>query len=158
MRRRKPCVLARRRLFGWYVRLLTRVPSVVRVLACRPATVGSTVIHCALHSGSNRSAGTARPRSSPLRSDDPVDMRRRSTLVPTTGDRPTVRGAGQQGQTTADRPDRPLGRPARDDRHGLWTTGCPERSAGVTFVGYRGSLPSPWTLGRFRGGSSRSSS
>ena len=34
-----------------------------RVLACRPATVGSTVIHCAVHRGSTRSAGTARPRS-----------------------------------------------------------------------------------------------
>jgi hypothetical protein len=26
MRSRKPCVLARRRLFGWNVRLLTRTP------------------------------------------------------------------------------------------------------------------------------------
>lgn len=52
MRRRKPCFLARRRLFGWKVRLLTVLSLTVQSLACTES--GMAVL--------GRSTTTARPR------------------------------------------------------------------------------------------------
>jgi len=43
MRSRKPCVLARRRLFGWNVRLLTVTPGPVPALPCPGRREGARV-------------------------------------------------------------------------------------------------------------------
>jgi hypothetical protein len=82
MRRRKPCTLCRRRLFGWYVRLLTSFS--FGGVQGRPPRWDQ---QCAF-----RLAPPTHGASEPS-----VDMRHRSTP----GDRPTVRAALRQGQTTA---------------------------------------------------------
>ena len=98
------------------VRLVTAtVVRLVRTLAheflFRWCTGTSTPVGSAVR----LSAGTAHPRRSGVCS---VDMRHRSTP----GDRPTVRAALRQGQTTATSP-----------RPGLWMTPCRERPGLVTF-------------------------
>src|SRR5437868_15472244 len=64
MRRRKPWVLARRRLFGWNVRLLTRVLQLGMVLGIAAAAVGwhrQTALRYGREvSGSNRPSATRR--------------------------------------------------------------------------------------------------
>ena len=87
---RAPC--ARRRLFGWYVRLLTATsPKVAKGWSSvRTRDVGRL-----------RSAGTARPRGA-----RPVAASRTCGTRRHVGDRPTVRG-GRRGGQTASPPPRP---------------------------------------------------
>ncbi len=123
MRRRNPCTLWRRRLFGWYVRLLTSFsPSWFR--AVTPGRSGSAV---PLVGRVRRlSAGTAHPRTTPGGDYSFVDMRHPSTP----GDRATVRAGDPQGQTSVGRP-RPLG--ARSSSS-LWMTACRSPARLVTFT------------------------
>ena len=97
IRRRKPCTLCRRRLFGWYVRLLT----------------SSSPRHCCWDVSTNRVArrrtppvtrttGTACPRERPQKSNrrkEPAGARSWTCGTGRTGfDLPTVRGGRRHGQ------------------------------------------------------------
>jgi hypothetical protein len=118
MRRRKPCVLCRRRLFGWYVRLLTSISS---VWGWGRNTRGRDAC---------RSAGTARP------------WRLRPWTCGTgrsPGDRPTVRGDAEGGQT--------------GEGHLLWTN--PDACGEILAAAARGLLRSAGP--RFPAGSGRPS-
>ncbi len=82
IRRRKPCTLCRRRLFGWYVRLLTSSP---RALGTSDWDVSATGSHdTERRQYSEEPAGTACPRSGPVAAPGGdvtgliVDMRHRS--------------------------------------------------------------------------------
>ena len=85
MRRRNPCVLCRRRLFGWNVRLLTGVLSdVFRVV---------TPVGRGARTSGRREAAPALPARDTPRCADSVDMRHPSTRA----DRATVRAWRQGG-------------------------------------------------------------
>jgi hypothetical protein len=104
MRRRKPCVLCRRRLFGWNVRLVTGRSSQFCVcefgVARQPGHCGSP-----RDGASPRGLPPARTdwacrRGSTVGTTVPAGMWRPSTQA----DWPTVRGASTEGQTSKPRP------------------------------------------------------
>ena len=78
MRRRKPCILCRRRLFGWNVRLLTSVLSDAVSLGVSTPLAGWCVRRTEW-SPHLASAGTAHPRACTQLGHGVVDMRHRST-------------------------------------------------------------------------------
>ena len=84
IRRRKPCTLCRRRLFGWYVRLLT---------SSSPEALFGTVREPARTT--QDAASHTEQLAPPTRAEGPNDTRR------TGFDLPTVRGASRQGQFEA---------------------------------------------------------
>jgi hypothetical protein len=104
IRRRKPCVLARRRLFGWYVRLLTMCSGYRQ--AARKTARGS---------GGSGSAG---PRGQTSSADTRSTAQRYASAP-----RGVKLGCGQpEGSSPAG-----LDRGLRSCRYGLWRTACIHR-------------------------------
>jgi hypothetical protein len=142
IRRRKPCTLCRRRLFGWYVRLLTS-SSPKRFVGVRSST-GS---HDATTSPVTRTTGTARPREDPLppcqrrvRRGSVVDMRHRSNRSrPANGTRRVSTGSIRARPT----PERTLPgageRPNR--RSSQWQSSFSARHADGTGIPVENRLP-----------------
>jgi hypothetical protein len=136
IRRRKPCVLARRRLLGWNVRLLTRgLPDWWRsCLAPRGARVGGGSRSAARKApatpqerGGEHKAGTAQQPSTTRPGHGTGGRRPGSNRSGPTGrHRRPVIVAGQRPRTGATRPGAVRSGAGRGEkcRCGLWTTAC----------------------------------
>jgi hypothetical protein len=107
IRRRKPCTLCRRRLFGWYVRLLTRV--IFRV-------------------GNGRNRGGPGGQAPTPRPDRPPARMRRGHAAPV-GSGPTAQRYGLAGTRVKPSDLTPRGPPARATLRCLVPRPTPDPSA-----------------------------
>jgi hypothetical protein len=113
MRRRKPWTLCRRRLFGWYVRLLTSF-----------SFDGLQGMHRAQISGvPHRLAPLTHDGQGPCSWTCGTGRHQVVASLPTSSDRPTVRAGFRAGQTAADGPFA-----------SLWMKPCRRRCDLVTFA------------------------